>query len=889
MAKKKAIKLAAASAVAASAFVAAAPAQTDAASNVAVEVSKAVTQMKKAYHTYSDVTAQGKFAPIADVYKEYNAAKKAYANAKAVVTKAGGSAKEAYLAQLDATYNEYIAKRVVTYIDAFNYATALEDKKEALEAALEEKEWEKAEELYHEISYELNTRTVILHRVYGQTARNLLVDAFKVEAQDTRDSITNEVSVKMYYDKAKDLVAEGKLEDAKKAMDHVADYVAKLDKDTDFGAYLLTQVSEVKAAYEAKLAPAVESVSAINATQVEVKFNVPVDAASVLDTTGAIKSTATFTLKELDGQSPVTVTKAAVSADGKTITLTTSGAVSKRYDVVVDGLKATNGKNVAKFHQVTNFVADTTAPTIVGTERINAGQVKVKFSEPMKAFSTVTFKYADGSTVTGVTGGISAGDSEAVFTMTSDVTANKEVVATFIGAQDQAGNLLTPNPANVSFVRGAADGVAPTVSSITQTGAATFAVKFSEALIAKPVIVVGSTTVNPSNITVDPTDSTKYNVTAPAVLDGATTVQVNSFTDLSGEKGTDLSRVVTFVKETAAPKVVSSTVVVDATDRKEYLEITLDKDVTLGTTPTVDVTSGSHVKDYITTSIADGDITPKAVDYKTSTNKKVIRVALDSLLNGVDVKGATYSLNLAFADVKSASGVATETTTTTFTRGEDGVPASTAKVGVTSIAQGSDNNKVEVKFDKAVDGASATNVANYRIDGAVVESVTLQSAVTAGDGSVSQIAVLNLKANSNTFTGTRNITVSNVKALGSSVVMDQKFVNDVSLAENVAPTVTSAKLTATNEITLTFSEAVKQVDTTAKDFELLVGGQSFGTPQTYDSALTTTAANTAKVTITDVTADSIAKGLSLKGLSTIDVKDEAGNVLSVPANIVVSN
>ncbi|WP_197198989.1 hypothetical protein [Cytobacillus firmus] len=54
MAKKKAIKLAAASAVAASAFVAAAPAQTDAASNVAVEVSKAVTQMKKAYHTYSD-------------------------------------------------------------------------------------------------------------------------------------------------------------------------------------------------------------------------------------------------------------------------------------------------------------------------------------------------------------------------------------------------------------------------------------------------------------------------------------------------------------------------------------------------------------------------------------------------------------------------------------------------------------------------------------------------------------------------------------------------------------------------------------------------------------------------------------------------------------------
>lgn len=246
MAKKKAIKLAAASAVAASAFVAAAPAQTDAASNVAVEVSKAVTQMKKAYHTYSDVTAQGKFAPIADVYKEYNAAKKAYANAKALVNKAGGADKDKHLAALEDTYAEYIAKRVITYIDAYNYATTLQDKQIALEEALKNKDWDAAEKQYHAISYELKTRTVILDRVYGKSTRELLRGSFKADAQAARDSIQNEVSVKIYFDKAEGLLNDGKLEEAKAAMDHVADYVAKLDKDTDFGAALLAKVAAAK-------------------------------------------------------------------------------------------------------------------------------------------------------------------------------------------------------------------------------------------------------------------------------------------------------------------------------------------------------------------------------------------------------------------------------------------------------------------------------------------------------------------------------------------------------------------------------------------------------------------------------------------------------------------
>ena len=49
-------------------------------------------------------------------------------------------------------------------------------------------------------------------------------------------------------------------------------------------------------------------------------------------------------------------------------------------------------------------------------------------------------------------------------------------------------------------------------------------------------------------------------------------------------------------------------------------------------------------------------------------------------------------------------------TKVTFTRGEDVTISGNAVVGITSVAQdAADNNKVNVTFDKAVDGTSATN------------------------------------------------------------------------------------------------------------------------------------------------------------------------------------
>lgn len=603
---------------------------------------------------------------------------------------------------------------------------------------------------------------------------------------------------------------------------------------------------------------AVSSVSAINATQVNIAFNNAVDPTSLftVDVNGKLTSTfkaGTVALTSIDGVDGAALT-GVLSTDGKTLTVTSTNPLSKRYDATVNNLLGMNGTSIDSYDNIVTFNADITAPTIVSTTKTSASTFKVVFSEPLSTLGTQSYKLADGTDVSvangfvnGVSNDFAPGSSVVNFTIGSAVLANAQVNASFIGAQDEVGNLLTPNPATTSFVKGDKDGVAPTVTSITQTGAKTFAVKFSEQLVGNPVVELGSPAIPVAvgSIVKDTTDPTVYNVTAPGILNDTTDVAVGTFMDLSGEAGINMSKVVNFVEDFAAPTVVSSVVSVDATTGKEYLDTTFNKNVNL-TLPTVAAT-GTSAKNYITTTLA--PIAGITAAYKNATDKTVVRVELATLLAGQDVSSASYNLNLTFTGIASEAGVAATTSTTTFTRGVDGVPANTTVLPSPVITAGSDNNKVNVKFTGTVDGSSATNVSNYNVDGAVVKSVTLLPATTVLDVTT-QIAVLNLTPGSDTFTGVRNIHVSNVKALGSSSVM-APYATTVNLNENVAPTVVFAKLTKTNEITVTFSEPVVDgVLPDVNDFEVLVGNKSLTIPELVNAGIGVTPSTTATISIT---------------------------------------
>ena len=636
----------------------------------------------------------------------------------------------------------------------------------------------------------------------------------------------------------------------------------------------------------------VTEVNALNATQVEVKFSAAVDKASLFvdGKSGAFK--ATVTLGSLDSQ-PSDALTGELSADGKTLKITAKNALSKRYDVVVDGVKSVTGAAFDKYEKTITIAADKTAPTILGAERVSATQVKVKFSEPMKAFNATTFKYADGSTVTGVSGNVAAGADEVLFTLTEAVTSNKEIVATFIGAQDQAGNLITPNPATVSFTKGSADGVAPTVTSLTAINNKTVEVIFSEELASAPTLtgIDGIVTVSQ-----DSTNKNKYIVKTNTAQSGLKNVTVTAgYKDLSGETGAVYSKIVNFDVDTVNPTIVSNKVT--TIEGVEYLELAFDEAVEASATlDTINVT-GSKVSNFVTTAITEVSVSADKF-VQDSKDKKVYRIALADLLKGNDTKGATYELTLTGKTETPATNVALVTdisgnlgpvsTKVNVTRNEDGTASTTNKpvldttVGTNGILV-NDDKTITVGFtvgNQELDGASATNVNNYKFDGAVVKTAVLSPA-NAGK----QEVTLTLQANSNNFTGVRNVMISGVQ-LKNGLVMEPVNTTEV-LTENVAPTVTSAKLTDTNKVTLTFSEAVS-TKAAATDFALLIGGATVA-----ENDAVTTAAETKATTVVftlekAVTAANITSGLSLKALSTLDIKDEAGNKLSVPANILVT-
>lgn len=634
-------------------------------------------------------------------------------------------------------------------------------------------------------------------------------------------------------------------------------------------------------------------VCAIDATRVVVTFTKPVSKASLFadGVSGAFKQTAAVdavTFTTIDGVSSGTLT-GSLSADGKTLTVTATNSLSKRYDVVVKNLSTTSGDAVESYVQMVTFGADAVAPTILGTERISASQVKVKFSEPLQAFSP-TFTYTDGTTVTGTTGTVAAGATEATFTMDATVTANKTIVATFIGAQDQAGNLITPNPATVSFTKGVADGVVPTVTSLTALNNKTIEVKFSEQLSGNPTVTgfAGNLT-----FTQNATDKTKYTVTSDTVNTGLKAVGITAgYSDLTGEVGAAFSKVVNFDLDTINPKVASSTVT--TVSGIQYLEVTFDEVVeTEASLVTIDVT-GTMVSNYVTSPTALVSV-PVAKFVQDATNKKVYRIALTDLLGANDTEDATYSLTLTGKTVTSTTvklvndvsgNAGPSSTVVSVTRNAD----STSNNNQASLDTTLDGNGIKVNADKTItvrfnqelDGASALTLSNYNFSGAVVEKAELSAYNTPAG---KQDVTLTLKDGSNLFTGLRNVTISGVKAKNGLAMTTVNTTEN--LVENVAPTVSSAKLTAPGTITLTFSEAVYNAnDVAAGDFDLYIGGNKV-TATTLDTedVLVGDAKTTLTLTVggSALTATDLAAGLSIKPVTadTLDIKDASDNNLSV--------
>ncbi|SES04113.1 hypothetical protein [Psychrobacillus sp. OK032] len=313
---KKVIKIAASTAVAASAFVAAAPAnQADAATNVnqlATDAQNAGTVLKWAISV--EGSADYKTAPHA----QYNAAKKAIAAAEAAAAKLSTSEK----LNIDAKLVEpkLQVKRAQAYIDAITSSEKIQDLTSGLDAAIKTNDIEKVEAAYHKATAEYRKQAALLDRVYGQSTRDGIRNEVKPAIEKLVASVKNEVTVNMLAKAAAADVKAGKTADASKK---VAEAQAILDANVlTWETSLQKSVDDVVTA----LPLTVSSVARVNDTTVVAYLSKPVSAVYASD----------FTF-----DNGLVATSAKLGTDNKTVTVTTTKqAEGKTYNVSFKGSSA---------------------------------------------------------------------------------------------------------------------------------------------------------------------------------------------------------------------------------------------------------------------------------------------------------------------------------------------------------------------------------------------------------------------------------------------------------------------------------------------------------------------------------------------------------------------
>lgn len=546
---------------------------------------------------------------------------------------------------------------------------------------------------------------------------------------------------------------------------------------------------------------------AINGTQLKVTFNKSIDASTVIGTSNALQN---ITVAKV-GATASTGLKAALSDDKKSLTITSSSALNGEYNVSVsDSVKTTAGDKVEASTKLIK-VEDKVAPTYVGFTKENASTFLFNFSEPINDLGSVVVKKADGTVLTTPNATVSKDGSTIKVVLGADVEAGKDITVSFAGQTDAATNVLE-TPFSVTIQKGAKDGVAPEVTSVTPVNAKKFEIKLSEEVQG---FGLSNVTVNGGavkSVTPDKTDKTKYIVELNSAVSGLTTVAVtDAYADLSGEPGKKFSQIVNFAVDTVKPTATAALSV--NKDGNQVLTFTTSEDTTLAKTGAITLPAKA-VKNYVTTS---GNITLDAADLKAvegSSTQYTVELSKVKFKDSALVKDTTYTVDLAadvFADVAGNTNEAKKDAFT-FTRGSDKDAAKPVltddKVKVV------DNDTFTVDFGKAVelDNATVVNKANYYVAGATIDSVTLDA---------NNVATVKLVSGSNNYTGKRTVKVAGIKAANGNVMDD--FTTTKSFNENVKPTVLSAKVDsvvkATAEVLEVKSTVKSNVETAVATYD----------------------------------------------------------------------
>lgn len=662
---------------------------------------------------------------------------------------------------------------------------------------------------------------------------------------------------------------EAKLEAAKVKYNDLLtmkDEALKTEVQSNIGAVIVAKEAELST-------PKVESVSAIDAKTVEIKFSHAVDAKTLKDASSVdvIKVTA-----KTGAVDPSTITQT-LSDDGKTLTLTAANYFKGDYIVSVpfEIVKSTNGKYVAPVNKSLT-VNDTAAPVL------SAASATVKSTKDNVKLITLTFnenvEMIDNVKINGINYVPSVVGKTATVAVDLDSTKTYEV--TVVNAVDAAGNLKDVQTTTLNVT---VDSTAPSITNVVATGENTLKVTVDKALDSDSLVITGKVGTFTADVVasavVNPDNKKEYVVTLKDAYlykngnsDTVTlTVAKDSLKDTLGNvNAADIVKTVVVTKDAVAPTITKVENTVTAGKVTGFTVTYSEEVMSLDTSKVSIVNSKGEILSYATV-VSSAIISP--------TDAKKVVFSFDN-----SVAADKYGFDFAEGLVTDKSLAKNKTAKNAFVVDVTDVTAPVETTFTIADAEVVASNVVNVKFGskvKATGTGSALNPASYQINGTVLPSDTVIKFVTnAGVVDQTQVNITLPLGFIKTSDAKAIFRVTGVQTLDNKV--NNSFIKEIAVTDNTAPEAKSFVATELDKITVTYSEALQVLGGTADVTDEI---------QLFDSK-----GDTIAITASSVTADgklvlTVADSTQVSKLttvtaSTVDIMDASGIAQKVGVTVL---
>lgn len=625
----------------------------------------------------------------------------------------------------------------------------------------------------------------------------------------------------------------------------------------------------------------VKSAVLTDTTTLTITFDDAVNGSTILGSSGELLDSISISaLANADGTpaEKLGYLSGALSADGKTLTITSENAFNGNYVLhLSDSILTAGGTALTEYYKTLELV-DTKPPYFKSYKVDDTGlMTTIEFNEAMDftnmAVSKVSLvkssETADPSTLSLLktkTNYVKSDDSKSLLIDLTDITPvdqNKTFAVVFSGLKDKAGNY----PANSIITAYVATDTTPKaqakLSNITRTGYYTLTAKFTRAIKIPGEILLSNGKTIEGEVSKD--DKTMVNYTLDATsakLTGSQKVSIG-FWDSYNVKTTDTTannftdRMVNFTVSTTGPLLRSYKLTTDEKNGvvKYLLTLTYDKALILASD------TGKFSSKLVT---VNNDIySQKMLEYTATVKDKTVTVQLDKAQ--FDENG-TYTITVPDGFVKDNFNNDSKKTEVIVNRA--GTTGSGLPAPESVIQSADDPNIITVTFENKVDQATAENKNNYTILGVAVAKAELIENNANG-----ATVKLTLNPGAVSVTATYAVIIKGIKGYGNSFTPMEEYETAVFLNENKVPVITKIAYSYPTTVTMTFDEELSGTP----DFTVVQNGNNLAENSIIDG-------NTVYIFLNGVPT----RGVSMAIATTISnaMTDASGNKVTVTTRYV---